>query len=88
MWAGYRRATMAVAVVLNGVPDLQLSLADGLDCLKVILGDRLQNGCTITPTEAPALGIEYRIQHPGAGVEMVYLTDYPDPANEDWDTGG
>lgn len=79
---------MAVALVLNGVPDLQLSLADGLDCLKVLLSDRLKNGCTISPTEQPRLGIEYRIQHPGDGVELAYLTDYPDPGNEDWDTGG
>jgi hypothetical protein len=79
---------MAVALVLNGVPDLQLSLADGLDCLKLILADRQKDGCSITPMEEPSLGIEYRIHHPGAGVELVYLTDYPDPANDDWDAGG
>jgi hypothetical protein len=77
-----------VALVLNGVPDLQLSVTDGLDCLKALLADRLKDGCSITPTEEPGLGIEYRIQHPGDGVDLVFLTDYPDPANEDWDAGG
>lgn len=76
---------MAVALVLNGVPDLQLSLAEGVDCLKVLLADRRRNGCTITPTEEVTLGVQYRIQHPGDGVELAYLTDYPDPANDDWD---
>lgn len=76
---------MAVALVLNGVPDLQLSLAEGVDCLKVLLADRQRNGCTITPTEEVTLGVQYRIQHPGDGVELAYLTDYPDPANDDWD---
>ncbi|HTC54043.1 MAG TPA: hypothetical protein VK700_19065 [Steroidobacteraceae bacterium] len=79
---------MAVALVLDGVPDIQLSLADGVECLKELLADRLQGGCTISPMQEPSLGIEYRIQHPGAGVELAYLTDYPDPGNEDWDTGG
>jgi len=79
---------MAVALVLNGIPDIQLSMADGLACLKVLLADRRNAGCTITPTEGAAFGIEYRIQHPDHGAEVVYLTDYPDPANEDWDAGG
>jgi hypothetical protein len=79
---------MAVALVLNGIPDLQLSLVEGLECLRVLLTDRENCGCTITPAEEVALGIEYRIQHPGDGVEVVYLTDYPDPANDDWDAGG
>ena len=78
---------MAVALVLNGIPDLQLSMAEGLSCLKVLLADRQKGGCTITPTEEASVGIEYRIQHPGDGVEVVYLTDYPDPANDDWDAG-
>jgi hypothetical protein len=79
---------MAVALVLNGVPDLQLSVAEGLDCLKLLLAERQKVGCSISPTDEPGLGIEYRIQHPGAGVELVCLTDYPDPANDDWDAGG
>jgi hypothetical protein len=78
---------MAVALVLNGIPDLQLSMAEGLSCLKLLLADRQQGGCTITPTEEAAVGIEYRIQHPGDGVEVAYLTDYPDPNNDDWDAG-
>jgi hypothetical protein len=78
---------MAVALVLNGIPDLQLSMADGLECLGVLLKDRQNAGCAITPMEAPAFGIEYRIQHPDNSVEGVYLTDYPDPANVDWDVG-
>jgi hypothetical protein len=79
---------MAVALVVDGVPEIQLSLADGVDCLKVLLADRLHDGCTVTPTEEVALGIQYRIQHPGDGVEVAYLTDYPDPANDDWDVDG
>ena len=78
---------MTVAMVLNGVPELQISMADGLLRLKVLLDDRLNAGCTVTPTEEPAYGVEYRIQNPGAGVEVAYLTDYPDPANPDWDPG-
>jgi hypothetical protein len=53
----------------------------------LLLADRQQGGCTITPTEEAAVGIEYRIQHPGDGVEVAYLTDYPDPNNDDWDAG-
>ena len=79
---------MAVALVLDGIPELQLSMADGLDCLKVLLADRQHRGCAITPTEEAAFGVEYRIQHPGSGAEVVYLTDYPDPANDDWDAEG
>jgi hypothetical protein len=78
---------MAVALVLNGIPDLQVSMADGLDCLRLLLADRQASGCVITPTEEPTFGLEYRIQHPGKGIEVAYLTDYPDPANDDWDTG-
>ncbi len=79
---------MAVALVLNGIPDLQLSLAEGLDCLKLLLADRQTDGCTITPAEEVTVGVEYRIQHPGNRIEIVYLTHYPDPANDDWDAGG
>ena len=78
---------MTVALVLNGIPDFQLSMAEGLDCLKMLLADRRKSGCTITPTEEAIVGVEYRIQHPGNGVEVAYLTDYPDPANDDWDAG-
>jgi hypothetical protein len=79
---------MAVALVLNGIPDLQSSMAEGLECLTVLLSDRQSRGCTIAPTEQATFGTEYRIQHPGNGVETVYLTDYPDPANQDWDIDG
>ncbi|HEY6455859.1 MAG TPA: hypothetical protein VIY90_11335 [Steroidobacteraceae bacterium] len=79
---------MAVALVLNGIPDLQPSMAQGLECLELLLAERQKAGCTITPTEEAAVGVQYRIQHPGNGVEVVYLTNYPDPANDDWDTGG
>jgi hypothetical protein len=78
---------MAVALVLNGIPDLQVSMAEGLECLKLLLADRQKSGCTVTPMEEPSVGVEYRIQHPGDGLEVVYLTDYPDPANHDWDAG-
>lgn len=79
---------MAVALVVNGIPDLQLSMADGLNALRVLLADREHRGCTILPSEEATFGIEYRIQHPADGIEVVYLTDYPDPDNDDWDTGG
>jgi hypothetical protein len=78
---------MAVALVLNGIPDLQVSMAGGLDSLRLLLADRHSSGCTITPTEEPTFGLEYRIQHPDKGIEVAYLTDYPDPANPDWDAG-
>ena len=78
---------MAVALVLNGLPDLQPSMADGLDSLRVLFADRRSAGCTIIPTDEPAFGVEYRIQHPDNSAEVVYLTDYPDPANDDWDVG-
>jgi hypothetical protein len=81
------QAQMPVALVLNGIPEIQLSMADGLDGLKTLLADRQNQGCTITPTEEAAFGVEYRIQHPGTGAEVVFLTDYPDPANDDWDAG-
>jgi hypothetical protein len=79
---------MTVALVVNGVPDLQLSMADGLRTLQTLLADRQSNGCSISPAEVASFGTQYRIQHPGAGVEVVFLTDYPDPANDDWDAGG
>jgi hypothetical protein len=78
---------MAVALVLNGIPDLQPSMAEGLASLQLLLADRQKSGCTVTPMEEASVGVEYRIQHPGDGVEVVYLTDYPDPANDDWDAG-
>jgi hypothetical protein len=77
---------MTVALVVNGVPDLQLSMVDGLRALQLLLTDRQSNGCSVSPAEAASFGTRYRIQHPGAGVEVVFLTDYPDPANTDWDT--
>jgi hypothetical protein len=79
---------MAVALVLNGIPALQVSMADGLECLRILLADRQSRGCTITPTDEASFGLQYRIQHPGTGVEGVYLTDYPGPADDDWDVGG
>ena len=79
---------MAAALVVNGIPDLQPSMAGGLDSLRVLLMDRERSGCIISPTEEANFGVQYRIQHPAGGVEVVYLTDYPDPDNVDWDTGG
>jgi|HubBroStandDraft_1064217.scaffolds.fasta_scaffold64704_3 hypothetical protein len=79
---------MTVALVINGVPDLRLSMADGLRALQTLLADRQSKGCSISPAEAASFGTQYRIQHPGAGVEVVFLTDYPDPENADWDAGG
>ena len=78
---------MAVALVLNGIPELQVSMADGLECLRLLLADRQKSGCTVTPMGETVIGVEYRIQHPGNGVDVAYLTDYPDPANHDWDAG-
>lgn len=83
-----RGASVAVALVVSSIPDLQPSMAEGLVCLRLLLADRQKAGCTITPTEEATVGIQYRIQHPADGVEVVYLTDYPDPANDDWDAGG
>jgi hypothetical protein len=73
---------MAVALVINGVPDLQLSMAEGLESLKVLLADRENGGCTVTPSGEIAFGIEYRIEHPSHGIETVYLTYYQDAADD------
>ncbi len=78
---------MAVALVLDGVPELQQCVADGLDSLRALLADRHNRGCTITPVTEATMGVEYRIEHPDAATEVAYLTDYPDPDNEDWDPG-
>jgi len=43
---------MAVALVLNGMPDLQPSVAEGLECLKLLLADRQNGGCTIADWDA------------------------------------
>ena len=73
---------MAVALVINGVPDLQPSMAEGLESLKIILMDRQNAGCTVTPGGTIAFGIEYRIEHPSHGIETVYLTYYQDAADD------
>jgi hypothetical protein len=73
---------MSVALVINGVPDLQPSTAEGLESLRILLGDRVNGGCTITPSGKIAFGIEYRIEHPTHEVETVYLTQYQDPADD------
>jgi len=75
---------MTVALVVNGIPDLQLSVADGLDSLRVFLADRETQGCIISPTEEVNFGIRYKIQHPASGHEVVYLTDLPDPNYDEW----
>jgi hypothetical protein len=81
------RLHMTVALVLNGIPDLQASMAEGLESLRTLLADRESRGCTVTPTGGPHFGVEYRNQHPGHGVERAYLTD-SGPANHDRDAGG
>jgi hypothetical protein len=73
---------MAVALVINGVPDLQLSMAEGLASLRILLTDRENEGCTITPSGEIAFGIEYRIEYPSHGIETVYLTYYQDAADD------
>jgi hypothetical protein len=73
---------MTVALVINGVPDLQPSMAEGLESLKIILMDRQKAGCTVTPGGSIAFGIEYRIEHPSHGIETIYLTNYQDPADD------
>lgn len=73
---------MTIALVINGVPDLQLSMAEGLESLKVFLMDRQNAGCTVTPSEEAAFGIRYRIEHPSHGIETVYLTYYQDAAGD------
>jgi hypothetical protein len=67
---------MAVALVLNGIPDLQLSMEKGLEALGILLADRQNGGCTVTPSGQIAFGIQYRIEHPSHGIETVYLTYY------------
>jgi hypothetical protein len=39
---------MAVALVLNGIPDLQASMVEALECLKLLFADRQKSGCTMT----------------------------------------
>lgn len=78
---------MTIALVINGIPDLQLSVADGLASLRVLLADRENQGCTISPSQKPGFGIEYRIRHPASGSEVVYLTAYADLDNDDWEAG-
>jgi hypothetical protein len=73
---------MVVALVVNGVPDLQLSMECGIESLQVLLIDRQRRGCTIIPSEEARFGVEYRIQHPTHGLEVIYLTQYTDPGDE------
>ncbi|HTV79557.1 MAG TPA: hypothetical protein VMF03_14980 [Steroidobacteraceae bacterium] len=73
---------MAVALVINGVPDIQLSMTDGLEVLKVLLSDRQSVGCAVTPTERIGFGIQYRIEHPSHEVETVFLTYFHDSADD------
>jgi hypothetical protein len=83
-----RRFSVTIALVVNGIPDLQLSGADGLASLKVLLADRENQGCSISPTAKPSFGIQYRIRHPASGNEVVYLTGYADLDNDDWEADG
>jgi hypothetical protein len=73
---------MAVALVLNGVPDLQASVEAGLDSLRILLTDRESSGCTVTPGGEITFGIQYRIEHPSHGIETVYLTYYQDSTDD------
>ena len=73
---------MAVALVLNGVPDLQVSMEEGLESLRVLLTDRQSGGCTVSPGGEIAFGIQYRIEHPSHGIETVYLTYYQDGTDD------
>jgi hypothetical protein len=73
---------MAVALVLNGVPDPQSSMESGLESLKILLTDRQNGGCTITPSGPIAFGIQYRIEHPSHGIETVYLTYYQETPDD------
>jgi hypothetical protein len=73
---------MPVALVLNGVPDLQLSMEEGLESLRILLTDRQNGGCTVTPSGQIAFGIQYRIEHPSHGIETVYLTYFQEPADD------
>lgn len=73
---------MAVALVLNGIPDPQSSMEAGLESLKILLEDRQNGGCTISPGGEIGFGIQYRIEHPSHGIETVYLTYYQESADE------
>jgi hypothetical protein len=78
---------MVVALVVNGVPDLQLSMECGMESLQLLLTDRQRRGCTIMPSEEARFGVEYKIQHPTHGVEVIYLTQFAD-AGDDLDATG
>ena len=78
---------MPVALVLNGVPDLYLSMEEGLQTLQLLLNERQSRGCAVAPAGTGAFGVEYRIQHPTYGVETVYLTNFQEPADDLDDTG-
>lgn len=69
-----------VWLVINGISTLYGSEAQGLSALEQTLADRRRRQCTISPQDAPAFGVEFRVKHPGAGgFEVVYLTmDQPD----------
>lgn len=71
-------------LVINGQSSLYGSQADGMKALTDTLADRRGRGCTITPTGAPAYGVEYHVQHSGAGgFEKIYLThDEPDTTQD------
>jgi hypothetical protein len=76
-----------VAMMLNGIPELQLSWGEGFGRLRALLAARLHQGRASTATDEAIFGPPYRIQHAGTGVETLYRTDYPDAANTDWDPG-
>jgi hypothetical protein len=69
------------------VPELQLSWGQGIERLRALLAARLHQGCAITATGEATFGPQYRIQHGGTGIEIVYRTDHPDLADTAWDPG-
>jgi hypothetical protein len=76
-----------VAIMLNGIPELQLSWGERIERLRALLAARLHQGCAITATDEAIFGPQCRIQHAGTGIEIVYRTDHPDLADTDWDPG-
>jgi hypothetical protein len=74
---------MRVSLIVNGIAMPQRSMAEGLAALKLLLQDRRNAGCTVTPTDAAAFGVQYRILHPGSGTELVCLSDFPEDTDVD-----
>lgn len=69
-----------VWLVINGTSSLYGSETEGLKALSDTLAHRRGIGCTIVPDGTPTFGMEYKVQHPADGFELIYLSDSePEP---------